>query len=112
MFPEMAAFYAQTYPQLVKIARAHGYCLAIHGSMATDFDLVAVPWTETAAPALNLILAIKNDVGVNTVHFELDHWFANCKPTPKPHGRQAYSLHFTNRGCEGPYLDISVMPRK
>lgn len=29
----------------------------------------------------------------------------------KPHGRLAYSLHLTDRGGAGPYLDVSVMPR-
>jgi len=35
----------------------------------------------------------------------------NMGPKKKPHGRVAYSLHFTDRGCDGPYIDLSVMPR-
>lgn len=39
-----APVYACLYPQLAEIARNHGYCLAVHGSMARDFDLICVPW--------------------------------------------------------------------
>lgn len=107
----LTAGYVCLYPALCEIARRHGYALAAHGTMQRDFDLVAVPWTEAAVDALTLILAIKTHVRANTHHFEADEYFPDCNPTRKPHGRLAYSLHFTNRGGEGPYLDVSVMPR-
>src|SRR5271154_4799160 len=37
-------FYAAgLYPKLAEVFRSHGYALAVHGSLASDFDLVAVP---------------------------------------------------------------------
>lgn len=38
-----APVYACMYQELAEICRAHGYALAIHGSMARDFDLIAIP---------------------------------------------------------------------
>jgi hypothetical protein len=32
------------YPDLAEITRKHGYALAVHGSLARDFDLIAIPW--------------------------------------------------------------------
>lgn len=110
-FSGIAAAYAMLVPLLTKVARAKGYCLAVHGSMSTDLDMVAVPWTEGAAPEAELVAAMREATGTCIHHAELDHYWKDMNPTRKAHGRNAYSLHFTNRGAEGPYLDLSVMPR-
>lgn len=106
-----AACYAALYPALVKVAREHGYALAIHGSMTRDFDLIAVPWMDNASEAIVLIRAIKDACAGVFSHADVDHLIPNGNPGKKPHGRIAYSIHLTNAGCYGPYLDISVMPR-
>jgi hypothetical protein len=36
------------YDPLVAVARRHGYALAVHGSLARDIDLVAIPWIVEA----------------------------------------------------------------
>lgn len=88
------------------IAREYGYTLAVHGSLARDIDLVAVPWTEQAGDAEILLGDLKGAaVGV----------FGRARLDPKdewnekPHGRRARSIHIF---CEGHffYFDISVMP--
>lgn len=48
-----APFYACLYPALCDRAREHGYALAIHGTVATDLDLIAVPWTTAATAPSN-----------------------------------------------------------
>jgi hypothetical protein len=106
-----AACYALLYPALVEAARGHGYALALHGSMTRDCDLIAVPWTDTASEALEMILALKVVCGGVFVHTDFDDLVKDGQPTTKPHGRVDYSIHLTNDGCQGPYLDISVMPR-
>ncbi len=106
-----AAFYVSVLPIIVETARAHGYAIGVHGSLGRDFDLIAAPWKEDCGSALDLILAIKEVTGTNTHHFQLDEWFPECAPTNKPYGRICYSLHFTNQGGDGAYLDISVMPK-
>lgn len=100
------------YPMLLQIARDHGYTLAVHGSLHRDFDLVAVPWIEQASEALAMIKAMHEALASVIHHEEMDYNYPDCSPTSKPHGRIAYSLHFTNRGMYGGYIDISVMPKQ
>lgn len=110
--PGPAATYVTLYPELVAIAKEHGYALAVHGSVVRDFDLIAVPWTPVATDAITLIKALKKALGAVTWRTGMDEHYPDCSPSStKPHGRVAYSLHLTENGMDGPYLDISVMPR-
>jgi hypothetical protein len=61
---------------------------------------------------VRLILAFKEAIqGVFTKH-DWDHIGEVSKhATFKPHGRLAWVLHLTDNGCNGPYLDVSVMPK-
>lgn len=108
--PARAAAYVALYPLLLQVAKRHGYALAIHGSLHRDFDLVAIPWVEEASEPLKLIRSIKRATRAVTYHEDFDYLVKDCCPTKKPHGRIAYSLHVTNQGMYGGYLDISVMP--
>lgn len=109
--PARAAAYVALYPMLVQVAKRHGYALAVHGSLHRDFDLIAVPWVEEASEPLTLIKAIKAATRTVTQHEEVDRLVKDCRPTQKPHGRLSYSLHVTNSGMYGGYLDVSVMPK-
>lgn len=109
--PVVTPAYVALYPLLCQVARKHGYCLAIHGSVGRDMDLLAAPWIEEAGDPLDMIKEMKQVTASVTHGPDLDHLFPDCHPTEKPHGRRAYSLHLTERGCDGPYLDVSVMPR-
>lgn len=106
-----AACYAVIYPALRNVALAHGYALAIHGSMIRDFDLIAVPWTDQARDPVELIRALKAECAGVFNHSDFDELIPDGTPTTKPHGRKAWSIHLTNDGAFGPYLDIAVMPR-
>lgn len=110
--PARAVTYVAWYPLLVEVARKYGYALCVHGSVQRDMDLVAVPWTDEASDPLTLIKALKEATGCVTHQDEMDHYYPDCDPKEKPHGRVAYSLHCSNRGCFGAYLDVSVMPRR
>lgn len=94
-----APVYCSIYAELAEIFRRHGYALAIHGSLARDFDLVAIPWTEDADNP-NLVLdTLKQEFGITLAG----------NRTRKLHGRVAYSVVF----CGGTvFLDLSFMPRK
>ena len=50
-------YYTEILRPLRKQARSMGYALAVHGSMARDLDLVAVPWVESAADPIELVEA-------------------------------------------------------
>jgi len=98
------AIYERLLPEIRDAAWRLGYCIAVHGTMRRDFDLVAVPWIEAAAPAEQLVLAIMEAVGADPIYLE-----CRQQPTRKPHGRLAWSLHL--KLCPHLYVDLSVMPR-
>ena len=100
----IAPWYVMAYTKLERIAWRHGYALALHGSMARDLDLIAVPWTEDADEPEKLIAAFKRFIIIQApVSFRI------AKPTKKPHGRLAYVVPI---GFDGHYLDLSIMPRR
>lgn len=93
------AYVVGIYPQLVEVARANGYALALHGSLQRDLDLIAVPWAEAAVSPVELIRALGQV-------FDLEPNHPIDKPGKKPHGRLSWTLPL----WWGAYLDISVMP--
>ncbi|HET7234523.1 MAG TPA: hypothetical protein VFJ16_31210 [Longimicrobium sp.] len=99
--PATPAVYATMLLALQEVARSMGYALAVHGSMARDFDLIAVPWTGEAAPAGRLADAVRERIG--GFFSESDH-----NPREQPHGRRSWVIHL---GC-GCYIDLNVTPRK
>lgn len=111
-----AVAYALLIPNLMKAGREVGYAIAVHGSLARDLDIVAIPWSEEAVSAERLVMhlmaaldgRIRNGARKKhgTEEWETVHGSA---PTEKPHGRRAWSVHL---GHEGLYFDVSVMPRK
>lgn len=90
-------------------AREKGYAVALHGSVARDIDLVAIPWTESAASAHELVESVVEAIreangGVGWMEGDAFHALTGEK---KPHGRRAWSIY-----VEGTYIDLSVMPRR
>jgi hypothetical protein len=88
-------------PEIRDEAWQCGYAVGLHGTVARDIDLIAVPWIDNATSAEVLMNRIASRVGTC-------EWSKKA-PTIKPHGRLAWSMHFP----ENPhvYLDLSVMPR-
>lgn len=84
-------------PSIVRVAKEHGYALAVHGSLARDYDLIAVPWVDEAARPEVLVDAIRVASG--------GHFAEHDYPATKPHGRRAWAVHLGG----GQYLDLSVM---
>ena len=96
-----AVFYAVLYPSMRRAALECGYALALHGSMETYLDMIAVAWTEDAKPVETLAAAINECIG-RTVWKD-----SNIeKSTPKPHGRIVYTLSILGDY----YIDLSIMP--
>lgn len=86
--------------------RQLGYALGIHGSLRFDIDLIACPWREGAVAADFVRDAVREVIkAVNSTCIEpADTW------VEKPYGRKAWSFRLTHG--EGPYIDLSVMPRE
>lgn len=104
--PTRAPAYACIYHGLAEVARGLGYALAIHGTVLTDLDLIAVPWVDEAAEPYELMKAIKNHCGrcgINLDENSREHF----GPARKPHGRMAWKLHMHAGGS----VDLSVMPK-
>lgn len=97
-------FYAGLYPELREAARRVGWALALHGSLRRDLDLVAIPWTEDAAPAGALLEAIVEASG----GFQIGNTSAGYI-AEKPHGRHAVTISL---GGSGGMIDLSIMPRR
>jgi hypothetical protein len=101
-------FYAAgLYPKLAEIFREHGYALAVHGSVGTDFDLIAVPWREENVSDPDAVIAVLFE------RFDFKRKYKNHselrpRPEAKPHGRLAYCLHLSFATCA---LDISFTPK-
>ena len=89
--------YACLYPGLAEITRKHGYALAVHGSMARDFDLVCIPWAEEVSSPADVVEAITSAYSIHQVG----------EPGKKNHGRVAYTISLGFGEC---FIDLSFMP--
>ena len=110
-----ATAYALLLPQLMKAGREVGYAIAVHGSMARDLDIVAIPWAEEAVSAERLIMHLMAEVdgelrngGRKRDDGEWESVPAS-EPSTKPHGRLAWTIFLGHKGL---HLDVSVMPRQ
>lgn len=112
------AMYCCLYGAFKEKAIELGYALAVHGSLARDFDLIAVPWTETAADAESLVESLReicggfiiaDGTGGGRYDAEAKQFVSAKVKNPKhnPHGRLAWSIQLGGR----PQIDLSVMPR-
>lgn len=96
--PNYAAVYAAAlYPQLAKIFQSHGYALAVHGSLARDFDVIAVPWAEKVSNPEDVIKEITDGFVIHVIG----------EPTPKRYGRVAYFISVGFGECA---IDLSFFP--
>lgn len=90
-----------------RIAREHGYGVAVHGSMRAerDIDLLAAPWVKDAHAPRTLMRAISKLPYLSRV-------VAHDHDPPKPHGRFGFVWIIRYRRDDCPrYVDLSVMPR-
>jgi hypothetical protein len=103
---ETTRYLERKYAVLARCARNHGYALTIHGSMLRDIDLVAIPWVARCKAPCTLAKAI---LGIVIAMSGREKVFVhmNKKPEEKPHGRLAWSIHFSRSA----YLDLSIIRR-
>ena len=97
--PNTAPVYAAAmYKDLAVVAMTHGYALAVHGSLARDFDLIAIPWIDGASEPAAVIDDLLSQFAIRLIG----------KPATKPHGRIAYTLSVGFGDCA---IDLSFTPR-
>ena len=103
----LVCIYAQLLPKIRGAAKGLGYAIAIHGSMRSDFDLLAVPWVPEARPAQDLVKAVAEAVH-GFVIGDVDSRGSLEEPTNQPHGRKSWNICWGGK----PMIDLSVMPRQ
>lgn len=97
-------------------ARCHGYAVAVHGSVARDIDLIAIPWTDHASDPEALVLAVCGAIAgaLGRCRFDTMHKPKRMKGKmawgAKPHGRRVCSLHAWV-GETSIHFDFGVMPK-
>lgn len=97
------AILEEILPPLRRAAMAEGYAITVHGSLARDIDLLAVPWVDHARAPDLLITHVR---GILAGIFGA--CYVSAEPTAKPHGRLAWTFHSHTMTAE---IDFSVMPR-
>ncbi len=55
-----AAFYAAMWDDIRKYAMDCGWAVALHGSLNSDMDIMAMPWVKDAVPFCELVDGISN----------------------------------------------------
>lgn len=98
----MAPAYVMLYRGMAEICRRCGYALAVHGSMSTDLDVIAVPWVEGPLSEAALIAELSSYLR------RLDGQppdAAGLVPEAKPHRRTTYLFNLEH----GAQIDLSVM---
>lgn len=95
--PNFGPVYAAAlYPELAAIFVRHGYALAVHGSLARDFDLIAVPWAETVSLPQSVLEEITGTFAIQIIG----------EPEIKNHGRVARTLSVGFGRCA---IDLSFL---
>lgn len=96
--PSFAPIYCGMYPDLAKLARRHGYALAIHGSLQRDFDLVCIPWVDKPSEPREVVDEMASVYALKVIG----------DPTIAAHGREVWTIAISFGEC---FLDLSFMPR-
>jgi len=95
-----AAFYACIFGDLIEAAASCGWALGLHGSLQSDMDIMAMPWTEDAKPVDETIRALSDCFTESSFkeHHTIPHY-------DKPNGRVVYTMSIWTDF----YLDINVI---
>lgn len=96
-----AVFYACMWNDFRQAALDCGWSLGLHGSLANDMDIMAMPWVDEAKPVEEMIKALEACLTIPDGALK----FETTKFTEKPHNRVVYTIHI----WADFYLDISVI---
>lgn len=61
------AFYAAMWDDIRNCAMDKGWAVALHGSLSSDMDIMAMPWTDGAAPFPKVVESIAELFDGNTL---------------------------------------------
>ena len=86
---------AKIFPIMRETAKAHGYALAVHGSLVRDIDIIAIPWEERCSDHWTIYAALVASIGGRE---DYRGW------RKRPHNRMARPIEI-----ESTYIDFSVI---
>lgn len=95
-----AVFYAVLWNSFRQAALDLGWTLALHGSLVSDIDIVAVKWTSDAKSKEELVKALSDRIGETIWK---DHHFK--APVRKEHHRLCYTLSMFSDF----HIDLSII---
>ncbi len=93
-----AAFYAAMWDDIRQCAMDCGWAVALHGSLNSDMDIMAMPWTENAVPFYEVCRRIKTLFKGNEFDWDIDYY-------SKPNNRIVATIPIWGDF----YLDISAI---
>ena len=96
-----AVFYACMWEDFKNAALDCGWALGLHGSLANDMDVMAMPWTEDSKPVEEMIKALEACL---TIPQEAPH-FKTTIGTDKPNCRVVYTIHIWSDF----YIDLNII---
>lgn len=102
--------YAVFFHEMRVVAREHGYNLCVHGSLARDFDLVAIPWVDEPSDELALVKALDEALTGASLDSRDAYGFSVLGG-----GRHAYIINLNRSRVSGSadpqwYIDLSITP--
>lgn len=99
-----SAFYAAIWNDLRQSAMNNGWALGLHGSLNSDMDIMAMPWTENAVPADVMINNLIYDCFSNN---NISHLCLQVTRNEKPNNRVVYTIPI----WADFYLDINIIDK-
>ncbi len=97
-----AVFYASLWPDLKDAALDCGWALGLHGSLNSDMDIMAMPWTEEAKPVEDMIKALE---GCFTIPEPDRPYVVTEVSRNKPNNRVVYTIHI----FADFYIDVNII---
>lgn len=96
-----AVFYAALWNDFRQAALDKGWALALHGSLASDMDIMAMPWIEGASSSAEMVKALENCFA----HPDDAIVFPTKKCYDNPNNRVIYTIHIWSDF----YIDLNVI---
>ena len=96
-----AVFYAAMWDDFRQAAMDKGWALGLHGSLASDMDIMAMPWIENASPVEEMIEALEDCL----TQPDSDLWMPTQKHIDQPNNRIVYTICIFGDF----YLDLNVI---
>lgn len=98
-----AMFYACVLEDLRKVAAKCGYALAIHGSLQSDLDLIAVRWNDNYESPLHLVEELISVIG-HTILLDED-----SLDLTNPEKRFGNQIHYTIPILGDWFIDLTII---